>query len=224
MEKIIRPLSLIIGDDGECIDTLIQVHSSYHQEYILDATANQCVMWKKSVYKPHIRLDIDVNQTPSVCGNYDSLPFKNDSFTLIAFDPPHLPNTGDSENSSKIFKKRYGINQQNPYGHADNIVSGFEPFLIEAKRVLKPHGLILAKIADIIHNHRYQFQHVDFINAAQRLGLTVCDLMIKSAPQAGRLNSSKWENVYHLRKNHVYWIAIRNSNRCERLKNKLYLE
>ena len=97
----------------------------------------------------------------------------------------------------------------------DNVGELFEPFLKDASRVLKPGGIILAKVADLVHNHRYHFQHVMFINAVQSCGMTPCDLMIKCDPNAGNLKSSKWESVKHFRKAHCYWIVVRNSDRCE---------
>jgi hypothetical protein len=46
---------------------------------------------------------------------------------------------------------------------------------------------VLAKIADLVHNHRYQWQQVDFINAVREVGMTPCDMMIKCDPCAGNL-------------------------------------
>ena len=86
--------------------------------------------------------------------------------------------------------------------------------------VLKIGGIVLAKIADIVHNHHYQWQQVDFINAVREVGMTPCDMMIKCDPCAGSLQSSKWNNVKHLRKAHCYWIVVRNSKRCEVKKNE----
>lgn len=88
-------------------------------------------------------------------------------------------------------------------------------FFKEAKRILKENGIVLAKIADIVHNHKYQWQHVDFIIAAREIGLTPCDMIIKADPNAGNLSSSKWKNIKHVRKAHCYWIVCR-SGTCER--------
>lgn len=216
-----RNLSIIDGSDGECIDTLMEIHSSYLEDVILDVTFNEGKMWKKSRYYPNYRMDINSSYPVNLCASYDKLPFADNSFTAIFYDPPHLPNHADSVHSSKIWKKTYGLSTENIYGNGDNVSSGFMPFLLEAKRVLKKHGLILCKIADLNHNHKYQWQHVDFIRYVQEVGMTPCDMIIKTSPSSGRLTSSKWENVYHVRKSHSYWICVRNSDRCERLKNLL---
>ena len=49
----------------------------------------------------------------------------------------------------------------------------------EAYRVLRDEGILLAKIADYVHNHRYQWAHVELIKAGQEVGFTACDCVIK---------------------------------------------
>ena len=92
----------------------------------------------------------------------------------------------------------------------------FYPFLESVKTVIKPQGILIAKIADLTHNHKYQWQQVDFINSCRDLGIVACDMMIKQDPLAGNLNSSKWNNVKHLRKAHCYFIVCRFNKKCER--------
>ena len=53
-------------------------------------------------------------------------------------------------------------------------------FSDEALRVLKPDGLLLAKITDMVNNHRSRWTHCDFMQMAEAAGLTVCDLIVRS--------------------------------------------
>ena len=96
-----------------------------------------------------------------------------------------------------------------------NVSDIFQPFLESVKTVIKPEGILIAKIADLTHNHRYQWQMVTFVNICNELGVVPCDMLIKQDPLAGRLISSKWENVKHLRKAHCYFIVCRFNKRCE---------
>lgn len=209
-----RPYSLLLGKDNEVLETLILLHCKKENPHILDCTYNKGVMWKNTPYVT-IKMDIDSSFDVDVVGDFMDMPFDENIFDIVVFDPPHLPTNAASINSSKIWEKRYGITDNSTERNADNVNALFRPFLLEAKRVLKDGGIILAKIADLIHNHKYQWQHVDFINAAVEVGMTPCDLMIKSDPNAGNLKSSKWQNIKHLRKNHCYWIVVRNSAKCE---------
>jgi len=214
MEKT-RDFSVFYGKDYELIPTLLNIHCESNNPLILDCTANTGKMWKNLKYKL-IRMDINEEFKPDIVGDFNNIPFKDNMFDVLVFDPPHLPTNACSKNSSKIYEKSYGITNNSGVGRdGDNVSEMFKSFLQEAKRVLKNGGIILAKIADLIHNHRYQWQHVDFINYVKQENMTPCDMMIKSDPNAGHLKSSKWINVKHLRKNHCFWIVVRNSDKCE---------
>jgi len=211
-----RPLSVVYGRDREVIPTLIGTHAVSNPR-IVDVTFNRGVMWKGTGLEP-VRVDIDRAMSPEADHIADcrDLPFADGSFDVIAFDPPHLPNAAGSQRSSGIERQQYGLTGSNDFGHGDNIHPLFAPFLTEAKRVLSPEGIVIAKLADLVHNHRYQWQHVAFINAATALGMTVCDLIVKADPAASNLKSSKWERVYHFRRAHCYWLVVRTGSRCER--------
>jgi DNA modification methylase len=86
--------------------------------------------------------------------------------------------------------------------------------LKEAKRVLKPDGLLLAKITDMVNNHKSKWPHVDFMRMAEAQGFTVCDLIVKV--RKGPMVSTKWKAAHHARKRHCFWIICRNSKECER--------
>lgn len=210
-----RPTSLILGRDREVIPLLIQTHAPANPR-ILDACHNRGVMWKGSGFTPDRTLDIDPQWEPTDVGDFRSMPYADGEFDVVAFDPPHLPNASGSAGSSGIERDRYGLTGANDYGEGDNVSPAFYPFLLEARRVLRPNGIIIAKIADLVHNHRYQWQHVDFVNAVRAVdGLSACDVVVKGDPAASNLKSSKWINVRHFRRAHCMWIVVRKG-RCER--------
>ena len=211
-----RPSSVVIGRDRDVIPLLLSVHA-VDDPRILDVTYNRGVMWKGTDYSPH-RSDVSREMSPDADTIADcrALPFAGGSFDVIAFDPPHLPNAAASANSSGIQRAQYGLTSDGDYRQGDNINPLFVDFLTEARRVLSPEGIVIAKLADLVHNHRYQWQHVAFINAAESLGMTVCDAIIKADPTAGNLKSSKWQRVNHFRRGHCYWLVVRPSRRCER--------
>jgi SAM-dependent methyltransferase len=211
-----RPSSVVLGKDRDVLPRLLGTHAVASPR-ILDVTFNKGVMWKGTDYAPH-RSDVSREMSPDADTIADcrSLPFADGSFDVIAFDPPHLPAAAASANSSGIERAQYGLDATGDYRQGDNIHPLFAPFLTEARRVLSPDGIVVAKIADLVHNHRYQWQHVAFINAAESLGMTVCDAVIKVDPTAGNLKSSKWVNVNHFRRGHCYWLVVRTGSKCEK--------
>lgn len=210
-----RPLSVVHGKDRDVIPLLLGIHA-IPRPRILDVTYNRGVMWKGTGFSP-VSVDVDPQFAADYTADCRDLPmFTAGSFDVVAFDPPHLPAHSASANSSGIERLQYGLTEYGDYRQGDTIHGLFEPFLIEARRVLKPKtGIVIAKIADYIHNHAYQWSHVDFINAARRLLMNPCDLAIKIDPSSANLKSSKWKNVYHLRRAHTYWIVVRADGTCE---------
>lgn len=213
-----RPLSIHEGRDNSLLLILLEIHSDVKDPKILDCTYNTGKMWKDLYSFNPIRMDIDPRFGHDIVGSFDAIPLEDNSLDIIIFDPPHLPTNAASKNSSKIWKDTYGITESGEGREGDNISDMFLPFLKEAKRVLVDGGIVLAKIADIVHNHKYQWHHIHFIETAWSLNMTACDVVIKKDPNAGNLKSSKWENVKHFRKCHCYWIVIRNGTRCEAKK------
>jgi len=203
-----RPLSAGYLQDHKILDILIPMHSPCENPVVLDCTYNTGKMWKKCKYKPTITLDIDPKYNTIIVGSFKKMPLENRCIDIVVFDPPFLTSDGDSKYSSKVYKECYGITNNDVDRDGLNISKIFIPFLIEAKRIIKKRGIIIAKIGDMIHSGRYQWQHCDLINEAIKLGMNVDDMFIKIRNNV--MNSSKWNNILHLRKNHSFFIVIKN--------------
>ena len=75
-----------------------------------------------------------LNIDPDVLCDFTALPFPDDSFSLVVFDPPHL--TGAKETSWLV--KKYGKLDDN---WPQMLHDGF----LECMRVLKPDGVLIFK-------------------------------------------------------------------------------
>lgn len=79
-----------------------------------------------------------VNVKPDIIGDFRNIPFEDESFHMVVFDPPHLRWAGPNS----IMKAQYGqLNEDWP----DDIKKGFE----ECFRVLKPNGTLIFKWASV---------------------------------------------------------------------------
>lgn len=213
INSVIR--SVTNSNDARIIEDLIRMHSAKNKPRIVDATYCDGVMWKGCSYSPDWKIDIrdDLPGIDAVDDFAVLTSVMDSSVDVLIFDPPHLPTAAASKNSSKIWSHRYGITGDGLGREGDNVSGMFNSFLGAAKRVLSDNGVVLAKLADLTHNHCYQWQHVDFVVAAQANGLTPCDMIIKW--RSTKLVSSKWVNQYHAQKVHTYWIVLRKG-KCER--------
>ncbi len=197
-------------EDAELLERLLSLYSRTRPRRILDATINGGRFWRNSPRKV-IGLDIDPHHRPDVCGNNAKMPFRSDIFDVVVYDPPHIPNQG--RDRSKDFNIRFGLGARSAKEHGYTFAHTYPAFMAEAYRVLKEEGVLFSKITDYVHNHRYQWAHLELIQAGQKAGFTACDCIVKV--RKGPIIDPKWKIAHHTRRQHCYWIVFRKSNRCE---------
>ena len=177
---------------------------------ILDATVNVGRFWRGSSWEV-IGLDIERRFKPTIVGDNLQMPFRDESFDVVVYDPPHVPNQG--KDRTKDFNSRFGLVLKSSRENGYNFSHLYPPFASEAHRILRPEGILFCKIADYIHNHRYQWAHLELIGAARTVGFCACDCIIKI--RKGPITSPRWKRAHHTRRHHCYWLIFRKSNKCE---------
>ncbi len=209
-----KPISSVWeGSDGDLLEAMFGFYATISPEPILDATYNAGRFWKGSVRKI-VSMDIDPRYQPDIVGdNREMRGVPSEHFGVVIYDPPHVGPQG-RDKSNKRFDVDFGAQVECGKEHNWNLSYLYPPFLVQAKRVLKPDGLLLAKITDMVNNHKSKWPHCDFMRMAEEAGFTVCDLIVKI--RSGPMTSSKWKKAHHARKRHCFWIICRNSDICER--------
>lgn len=202
--------SVWLGQDSELIDRMLRFYPRKKPKDILDATVNGGRFWKGLDWKI-IGLDINPVHKPTFVGDNRDMPFEDASFDVVVYDPPHIPNQG--KDRSKDFNIRFGLTLKSPKEECYNLSFLFPPFVSEAYRVLRREGILLCKIADYVHGHRYQWAHLDLVRAAQDAGFCPCDCIVKV--RQGPIIDPRWKNAHHARRQHCYWVIFRKSKKCE---------
>lgn len=207
-----RPMSVIEGRDPQVLQVLLDFYAR-PQGHVVDVTANRRRMWQGVVWGGTVSyLDNDPTVRPDMVADFRDLPVGDGAVDVLIFDPPHLPAAAGTEAGYHAMRECYGLAQA---PKADNVAAYFPPFLSEAVRVLKSDGLIFAKLKDYVHNHKYQWMLVEWINAVRAVpGLTPCDLIIKRDPAGGNMKSSLWKSAHHARNAHCWWSVVRKG-KCE---------
>ena len=72
---------------------------------------------------------------PDVVGDFRNMPFDDETFRLVVFDPPHLLHAGDDS----WLAKKYGVLDESTW--REDIRQGFS----ECMRALKPYGTLIFK-------------------------------------------------------------------------------
>ena len=76
----------------------------------------------------------DLNINPDIQMDFRAMPFADDTFKMVVFDPPHLKNLG----KNSWMGKKYGILDPN---WKQDLKKGFD----ESMRVLQPFGTLIFK-------------------------------------------------------------------------------
>jgi SAM-dependent methyltransferase len=202
--------SVWFGEDSELIDMMLRFYPHRKPKDILDATVNGGRFWRGLEWEI-VGMDIDPAHDPTVVGDNRDMPFEDSSFDVVVYDPPHIPNQG--KDRSKDFNFRFGLVLKSPKEQGYNLAFMYPPFIAEAYRVLRSEGILLCKIADYVHGHRYQWAHLDFVQAAQKAGFCPCDCIVKV--RKGPIIDPRWKVAHHARRQHCYWLIFRKSTKCE---------
>jgi len=203
-------LSVWEGEDSELLERMLCLYPRKRPRRILDATINGGRFWRGSS-RAIIGIDIDRRYLPTIVADNIRMPFSDRAFDVVVYDPPHIPDQG--KDRTKDFNIRFGLGQRASKENGYTFAHLYPPFLREAYRILKPEGILLAKITDYVHDHEYKWAHVDFILAAQEVRFQPCDCIVKV--RKGPIIDPKWKVAHHTRRQHCYWLVLRKSDKCE---------
>ncbi len=206
-----RPLpSVWEGTDAALLEQMLDFYPRTPPGRILDATVNRGRFWQSS-QRPVIGMDVNWGFRPDVSGDNRRMPFRDESFDVVIYDPPHIPNQG--KDRSKDFNTRFGLVLKSPAANGYNFSHLYPPFAREAYRILKSEGILLCKITDYVHGHRFQWAHIELVKAASDVGFCPCDCIVKV--RQGPIVSPRWKKAHHARRQHFYWLVFSKSDRCE---------
>ena len=129
---------------------------------ILDACCGSRMFWFDK-HEPHTTfMDIrqepfeilgkKVNVNPDIIGDFRDMPFDDETFNLVVFDPPHLKWAGQNS----IMRSQYG--QLDKITWSEDLAKGFE----ECMRVLKIGGTLVFKWSDCQINVKEVLKSVPF--------------------------------------------------------------
>jgi len=76
---------------------------------------------------------------PDVVGDFRDMPFANDTFNLVIWDPPHIDHAGPNH----WIRNKYGCAEKETW--ETDLKAGFD----ECMRVLRPGGVLILKWSDV---------------------------------------------------------------------------
>lgn len=165
--------------------------------FTLDPTYGRGKWWTR--WRPNVLLahDIDPAKAPHGAFDFRDLPYTDNTFSVVAFDPPYKLNgtpTGADE--------PYGVHVVATRDERHRLILDG---VTECSRVLKPGGMLLVKCQDQVNSGRVQWQTDLVTRHAEGLGLDKVDALhlLAYRPQpAGR-------RQVHARRNYSTLLVFR---------------
>jgi hypothetical protein len=157
----------------------------------LDAIWGDGAIWSRALldrYHP-IRFDARPEVQPDVVGDWNHLEehFALASVATVAWDPPHITQTGAGLVGAAKWANRYGTRCAGLDGN--NVCGLFEPLLTSVRQILDPRrGTLIVKLADQVHSDVLQWQPFELRRVALELGWLACDYQVRIGPSRSTPN------------------------------------
>jgi len=205
-------VSAYVGNNADIFPNVLRLHVPQGSK-IADVTFGKGVFWRKIDTKNY-----DFH-TSDIADGVDcrDLPYENESFDCIVFDPPYMEGFFRNGNSIKAgagthnaFRDHYSNGNEEPQKgggkwHAA-VLEIYEEGGREAHRVLRDHGVFIVKCQDEVSANRQNLTHVEIINAYAEIGFFCKDLFIVVRPN--KPGMSRMLKQVHARKNHSYFLVF----------------
>lgn len=141
--------------------------------------------------------------------DFRNLPYNDASVDAVVLDPPYMHfSAGTAYQNHTDFSDRYKVNTKHHHelkGH-DAVLGMYYEGAEEARRVLKPRGILIIKAMDEVAG-KQRLTHVELINHLTHHGYIVEDLFVVMRRDTPTLSTPTIQR--HARKNHSYFLVFR---------------
>lgn len=162
---------------------------------VLDTTYGSGSFWRGTTAKVAVTgMDINAERALHVCGDFTRLPFADDSFDVVIFDPPYHTDVGHAKAS--VTHKRYGS-----FATVNDLRPAVEQGTAEAWRVARLG--VIVKVQDYIHASRAVWMSLWVHRAIPVEPYDVLHVRRMS----GKIRSPRWHRQLSVWRNHAtYWV------------------
>lgn len=198
------------ADNSDVFPKVLRLHVPGGSK-VADVTFGKGVFWKKiprdefQLFATDLKNGVDCRK----------LPYKTHEIDCIVLDPPYMEGLYRSDDSfagngtHSAFQDHYS-NGNRPSGlnskWHDAVLEFYIQATIEAKRVLKPNGILIVKCQDEVSAGVQRMTHVEIILNLARLGFYAKDIFVmvrNNKPCVTRVIKQ-----LHARKNHSYFLVF----------------
>jgi len=149
-----------VGRNALLIERVSHLHFKENDK-IADITYGKGVFWKNIDLNKYDFYPSDIITCPETPYDFKDLPYEDNFFNVVVFDPPYAHNPG---------RMIVDANYQNAattkgFYHKD-IINLYREGMSEANRCLKSGGFLLIKCQDEVESSRQKRSHIEIFNIA----------------------------------------------------------
>lgn len=203
-------LSAYMADNSKIFPDILRLHVPRGAK-VADVTYGKGVFWKNIPTDEYKLLATDI-KTGVDCRN---LPYSDGEIDCVVLDPPYMEGLYRDDDSfagngtHSAFRDHYS-NGDRPDKLSnkwhDAVLELYVRAAIEAKRVLKPKGMLIIKCQDEVSAGIQRLTHVEIIMNLARLGYYAKDLFV--IVRRNRPGVTRVLRQLHSRKNHSYFLVL----------------
>ncbi len=191
-------------DQKEMIADILKLHCPSGID--LDCTYSTGNFYKNAPYaEPTYKSDTEPAFDDVIKADARALPFEDNSFKCVMFDPPFLTGNPKHPKNLGLMRKRFSY-----FPSMKELWKFYTDALKELYRVLQPNGILIFKCQDLTESKQY-LSHVYVVNEAEKAGYYVKDLFVLLAKS--RLIGHNNQYQKHARKFHSYFFVLEKKNK-----------
>jgi hypothetical protein len=205
-------LSAVVGDNGDLFPSILQVYVPLGAK-VLDMTYGKGVFWRQVR-----REDYDLTTNDLVADADLSLDFRKmddletGAWDAIVLDPPYAYSPKGT--MKKSIADCYRPNDSVDISTMAKVQELYLGGITEARRLLKPNGILIVKAQDIVQAGKQWWMHLWMMSHEGFLCEDLFLLVQKSIPTS----DPKWKIQRHARKNHSFFVVLRKTKSTPKLE------
>jgi hypothetical protein len=203
-------LSAHLAGNAEVFPEILALHVPDGAK-IADVTFGTGVFWQNVEADRYTLLATDLKSGVDC----RKLPYADASLDCIVLDPPYMEGLFRRASSQlagggthAAFRDHYSNGERTASGpkYHEAVLDLYFRAADEARRVLRPGGVLIVKCQDEVSANRQRLTHVEIINRYEASGFYTKDLFV--VVRQNRPSVSRLKKQAHARKNHSYFLVF----------------